>query len=154
MTAPADVAAREVAAGVAAVPATGVLPVADAAGRGRTQVSGRALRSVAAAAAAVALGVPRRDVHVDLTDDGGRLAVVVRTPVLVADGDVGSGSSDADGGSEGTVVARAEAARQQVARALAELAGAGVGSCRLVVTAVSVARPDRFGVTSPAGGPQ
>ena len=146
MTAPVVDVAAPAAAGV---PATGVVPLADVAERGRTQVSGRALRSVAAAAAAVALGVPRRDVHVDLADDGGRLAVVVRAPVVVADG-----TSDGDGGPEGTVVARAEAGRQRDARALADLAGAGVGSCRLVVTSVSVAAPDRPRTGTISGGPQ
>ena len=117
---------------------------AGAALRGRTEVSGRALRSVAAAAASVALGVPRGDVHVDLADDGGRLAVVVRTPVTVLDRAAGE---EGDDGPEGTVVARAEQARRRVARSLAELAGAGVGSCRLVVTAVRVTARDRVGRT-------
>ena len=128
--------------------AAAVAALADVDLRGRTEVSGRALRFVAAAAASVALGVPRRDVHVDLTDDGGRLAVVVRTPVTVVSAD---GSADAsavgDGAPEGSAVARAEAARQRVARSLAELAGAGVGSCRLVVTAVRVTGRDRVGRT-------
>jgi hypothetical protein len=124
----------------------------DLAGRGLTTVSGRALRSVAAAAAAAALGVPRRDVHVDLSDDGGLLAVVVRTPVVVADDAAPAGGNDetddgTDDGAEGTVVARAEAARRRVARDLADLAGAGVGSCRLVVTSVEVTTRGRTGRT-------
>ncbi|WP_088287140.1 hypothetical protein [Kineosporia sp. A_224] len=124
-----------------AVPALRTAPAAD---RGRTTVSGRALRSVAAAAAAAELGVGHREVHVDLSDDGDRLAVVVRAPVTVDESLVA-----ADGGT-GTVLALAEAARQRVARDLTALAGAGVGSCRLVVTAVELVTRGRVGRTEGA----
>jgi hypothetical protein len=120
-----------------------VLGAAPAAVRGRTTVSGRALRSVAAAAVAAELGVGHREVHVDISDDGGRLAVVVRTPVTVDETLVDGGPADGTG--SGTVVALAEAARQRVARDLADLAGAGVGSCRLVVTAVELVTRGRVG---------
>ncbi len=116
--------------------------VAAADRRGRTTVSGRALRAVAASGVAVELGVPRKDVSVELRDERGRLAVLVRTPVVVdaADGapngsSVGASAGATDGVGR-DVLTRAEAARARAARDLADLGGAGVGVCCLVVTEI------------------
>lgn len=85
---------------------------------GRTLIAEKALKNLVAGVAAEVLGVPVGKVDITISDDHGLLALTVRSPL-------------GDCKAKGTLLERAEAARQQICEMTAELSGRRVGNCLL-----------------------
>jgi hypothetical protein len=99
---------------------------------GRNRVSERALRRVASAITAEAMGVSPREVTVVLADDEGRLGVSASTPISVRP--LGARQDPA-----ATVLSRATTAQSTIRERMLELTGSEVGrvSIRLTSTTTS-----------------
>jgi len=104
---------------------------------GRNRVSERALRTVASAITADALGVAPKDVTVVLADDKGLLGVTAETPILVRALDAGHRAG------EPTMIDRATTAQATIRQRMLELTGSSVGRVRIRLTATTTATPQR-----------
>ncbi len=98
---------------------------------GRTDVTTRALERTVSAISAQRLGVPVREVSVELGDDRGRLGIRVAAPVRL-DG------LRADGEQTG-LVSGAQDARGDIRESVTEITGRQVGDLSLRITRATIA---------------
>lgn len=97
---------------------------------GRNRVSERALRRVASAITAEAMGVSPRDVTVVLADDRGLLGISALTPIRVRP--LGSRQSPT-----ATVLHRATSAQATIRERMLELTGSEVGRVSVRITSTT-----------------
>jgi len=104
--------------------------------RGRNRVSERALRRVASAITAEAMGVSPREVTVVLADDRGLLGVSASTPIRVRP--LGARQEPA-----GTVLSRATTAQFTIRERMLELTGSEVGRVSIRLTSTTISERER-----------
>lgn len=101
---------------------------------GRNRVSERALRRVASAITAEAMGVSPREVTVVLADDKGLLGVSALTPIRVR-------PLGARRGADATVLHRATAAQSTIRERMLALTGSEVGRVSIRLTSTTGGAP-------------
>lgn len=111
---------------------TAVAPASVGAQAGRTTVQPRALRRIAEASVAELAGVTAGDVSVELSGAGGLLAVTVATPLDRQAATV-----------TGTLIERAVAIGDGLARRLEDLAGRRAGRIHVRFTRLAGPNPER-----------
>jgi hypothetical protein len=104
--------------------------------RGRNRVSERALRRVASAITADAMGVSPREVTVVLADDKGLLGVSAQTPIRVRP--LGARQEPA-----GSVLTRATTAQATIRERMLELTGSEVGRVSIRLTSTTTSERER-----------
>jgi hypothetical protein len=118
---------------------------ADAAGsprRGRTRISARALRSVASAITAEAMGVSPARVGVELADANGSLEVTASTAISVVSlTATGRKAERAD--RAGSVLERAGGAQHVIRDRLGELTGSQIGRVNVRLTQPHIEQEER-----------
>jgi len=110
---------------------------------GRTVVSARAIERVVRAVTAEQFDVDVRAVSADLTDEGGRLALAVRTPIRVVP--IGRLQDDerALEASGGTIVERAARGETAIADQVGAITGSSVSRLALRFTEAVIRRERR-----------
>jgi hypothetical protein len=116
--------------------------MSDAA-RGRDVISTRAMEAVVRAVTAEAFGVAAKSVQADLADDGGRLALSVRTPIRLVSIDRLQHEPSALQRSGGSVLERAAAAERSIADRVSDITGTDVQQVGVRITAADVTRERR-----------
>ncbi|MFD1715727.1 hypothetical protein ACFSBZ_14735 [Amnibacterium flavum] len=110
---------------------------------GRTRITARALERIGIAVSAEALGVERRGVSVRLDDDGGSLTLLVTAPLRV----VGLHRIASDPAlvqrTGGTLLERAETAKERIRARVGELTGSQVARVALRLTGVEIRQESR-----------
>ncbi|TFC94110.1 hypothetical protein E3O65_07210 [Cryobacterium breve] len=106
--------------------------------RGRTTVSPRALNRLVCAVAADALGVSPTTVGAELTDDLGKLALTVSAPIRIASLTRVQGDPSIVSRTGGTIVARAEQARQHIQHRVGELTGSTLSRVTVRLTGADI----------------
>lgn len=110
--------------------------------RGRTVISARAIERVVRAVTAEQFGVDTKSVSADLTDEGGRLDLAVRTPVRVVS--IGRLQDDARAieRSGGSVVERAARSEAAIIEQVGTITGSAVSKLAVRFTG-AVIRQER-----------
>lgn len=112
-------------------------------GRGRTTVSTRALNRLVSAVAAEALGVSVATVGTTITDDRGSLALTVSAPIPILSLTRVARDPLIVPRSGGTILERAEQARQHIHHRAGELTGSVVSCVSVQLTGVDFKAEDR-----------
>jgi hypothetical protein len=107
---------------------------------GRNRVSERALRRVASAITAEAMGVSPREVTVVLADDRGLLGVSALTPIRVRP--LGSRPPGSAQGADDTVLNRATMAQTTIRERMLALTGSEVGRVSIRLTSTTSSSSD------------
>lgn len=105
--------------------------------RGHTRVTARAIRSVAAAAAARQLDTIPRRVGVELHDRAGALGILIQAPIAMPAPAAAAARLRA-AVPEPTVLERAEAARKAIGERVAQVTGSVTGSVDLRITSAEL----------------
>ncbi|MEF2978991.1 hypothetical protein [Subtercola sp. YIM 133946] len=113
------------------------------AGRGRTQVTARALTRVVTALAATALDVAPSRVSVSLSDHDGALAVSISSPIRVVSLNQIGGDDNAVLRSGGTVLERAERAQSVVREQAQYLTGSSIHSVTIRLNGAEIRHQER-----------
>ena len=106
--------------------------------RGRTTVSTRALNRLVCAVAADALGVNPSTVGAEVTDDLGRLALTVSAPIRIVSLTRVQGDPSVVSRTGGTIVDRAEQARQHIQHRVGELTGSTLSRVTVRLTGADI----------------
>ncbi|MFT2815443.1 hypothetical protein [Leifsonia sp. A12D58] len=125
------------------IAATIAPPVADAAQRGRTRITSKALKSVVSAVTAEALGVDANHVGVDLTDHSGALAVTVTTPIRVVSLDRVQSDPTAVKRAGGSIVDRTSRAQETIRDRVSNLTGSTIGRVTVRISGVNIQPEER-----------
>jgi hypothetical protein len=116
---------------------------ADRPTAGRTVITARAMERVVRAVTADQFGVAARSVSADMTDEGGRLDLAVRTPIRV----VSIGRVQDDGGaverSGGSIVERAARSEAAIIEQVGTITGSTVSKLALRFTAAEIKQERR-----------
>lgn len=110
---------------------TAVAATADSTRRGRTRITSRAVNRIVSAVTAEALRVNVDQVSVRLTDDEGKLSLVVSTPITIVALPRITHDRSVVTRTGGTVLERAEAAQSHIRTRVADVTGSKIG--RVVV---------------------
>lgn len=111
--------------------------------RGRTVVTARAIERVVRAVTADQFGVAAKQVTADLTDEGGRLDLAVRTPIRVVS--IGRVQDDPGsiGRSGGTIVERAARSEAAIIEQVGSITGSTVHRLALRFTEADIKQERR-----------
>lgn len=115
----------------------------DRPARGRTVVTARAIERVVRAVTAEQFGVAARSVSADLTDEGGRLDLAVRTPIRVVS--IGRLQEDPSSiaRSGGTIVDRARRSEAEIIEQVGTITGSAVSRLALRFTGAEIKQERR-----------
>lgn len=106
--------------------------------RGRTTITATAMQRIVRAVTAEQLDVDARSVHAELTDEAGRLAVAVRTPIRVVSIERYQQDPTALDRLGGSVLERAQQAERRIAARFGELTGSVVDRVSVRLTAARI----------------
>ena len=125
------------------IAATAARPVAGAAQRGRTRITSKALKSVASAVTAEALGVDASHVGVALTDHDGALALTVTTPIRVVSLDRVQSDASAVHRADGSIVDRSARAQELIRDRVSALTGSAIERVTVRISDVKILPEER-----------
>jgi hypothetical protein len=115
----------------------------EAAGRGRTTISARALNKLVSAVAADALGIHPTRVGTTITDDRGSLALTVSAPIRIVSLTRVARDPSSVTRTGGTILERAEQARHHIHQRAGELTGSVVSRVSVRLTGVDITAEER-----------